>query len=80
MTGRSVPTGEEAAGRALVVENYDPLAALAHRKDGELTLRSWLASVRRSDEAAWFARDDLAPFFVAGVRTVWEAVERRVRG
>ena len=66
-------------GRALVVENYDPIAALAQRREGDLSLRSWLASVRAADEAAWFARDDLAPFFLTGARTLWQAAGNRMR-
>ena len=79
LTGRAVPRGQAVAGRSLMVENYDPLAARAHRREGNLSLRSWLASVRETDEAAWFARDDLAPFVLTGVRTLWLAAESRLR-
>ena len=79
LTGRGFTAGDAVPGRALVVENYDPIAALAHRREGDLSLRSWLASVRRADEAAWFARDDLAPFFLAGARTLWQSAEHRLR-
>jgi hypothetical protein len=61
------------------VENYDPLAARDYRREGSLSLRSWLSSVRAADEAAWFARDDVAPFFVAGARTLWQAAGNRLR-
>ena len=79
LTGRGFTAGDAVPGRALVVENYDPIAALAHRREGDLSLRSWLASVRRADEAAWFARDDLAPFVLAGVRTLWQSAHHRLR-
>ena len=74
---RSSP--EAVPGRTLAVENYDPITALSLRREGELSLRSWLASVRVADEAAWFARDDLAPFFLSGARTVWQAAGYRLR-
>jgi hypothetical protein len=34
-------------------------------------VRSWLASVRTVDEAAWFARDDLRPFGLMCMRMGW---------
>ncbi|MEY9930855.1 D-aspartate ligase [Catenulispora sp. GP43] len=79
LTGRGLTAGEAVPGRALVVENYDPIAARELRREGDLSLRSWLASARAADEAAWFAWDDPAPFFLAGARMVWEAVEHRLR-
>jgi predicted ATP-grasp superfamily ATP-dependent carboligase len=79
LTGRAVTPGAAVPGRSLVVENYDPIAALALRREGELSLRSWIASVRAADEAAWFARDDLAPFVLTGARALWKAAEKRLR-
>ena len=79
LTGRAVPAGAAVPGRALFVENYDPVAALAYRREGSLSLRSWLSSVRSADEAAWFARDDLAPFFVTGARTLSQVAKNRLR-
>ena len=79
LTGRGVPAGAALPDRALVVENYDPIAALAYRREGSLSFRSWLSSVRAADEAAWFACDDLVPFVLAGARTLWHAAEHRLR-
>ncbi|GAA2021662.1 hypothetical protein GCM10009839_18530 [Catenulispora yoronensis] len=79
LTGRGFTPGEAVPGRSLVVENYDPIAALAQRREGTLSMRSWLASMRAADEAAWFARDDLAPFFLTSARTLWQAAEKRLR-
>jgi predicted ATP-grasp superfamily ATP-dependent carboligase len=50
-------------------------AALRYRSDG-LDLKSWVASVRRVDELAWFARDDLAPFGLMCLRMGWRAMTR----
>ncbi|GAA1961549.1 hypothetical protein GCM10009838_17690 [Catenulispora subtropica] len=78
LTGRGFTPGDAVPGRALVVENFDPLAALGYRREGTLSTRSWLASLRAADEAAWFARDDLAPFFLSGARTLWQAAKNRL--
>jgi predicted ATP-grasp superfamily ATP-dependent carboligase len=79
LTGRAVPQGEAVAGRTLAIENYEPFAMRAYRQAGDLSLRSWLASMRAADEYAWFARDDLAPFAMAGARMLWSAAEHRLR-
>jgi len=79
LTGRPVPAGEPVPDRRFLVENYDSLAALGYLRRGELGIRSWLASLRRVDEAAWFARDDLAPFGLMCLRTAGRAVSRPLR-
>lgn len=78
LTGRPVPQGVPLPGRSFLVENYDPIAAFGHCRQGELTLSSWAASLRRVDETAWFARDDLAPFGLMCLRMGWRAVTRRI--
>ena len=75
LTGREIPHGSPHVGRSFLVENYDPIAALAYRRLG-LDLRSWVASLRRADELAWFARDDLAPFGLMCLRMGWRALTR----
>jgi predicted ATP-grasp superfamily ATP-dependent carboligase len=79
LTGRPVPGGEPVPDRRFVVENYDSLAALGYLRRGELGVRSWLASLHRVDEAAWFAPDDLAPFGLMCLRTAGRAVSRPLR-
>ena len=63
-----------------LVENYDPISALANWRHGELGLRSWLSSLRTVDETAWFARDDLRPFGLMCVRMGWRMVSRPLSG
>jgi D-aspartate ligase len=75
LTGQAIPESEQAS-RRFVVENYDPIAAFRYWRGGELDLRSWLASVRAVDEAAWFARDDLRPFGVMCLRMGWRVATR----
>jgi predicted ATP-grasp superfamily ATP-dependent carboligase len=76
LTGQPIPAGQQVAGRGFLVENYDPLGALRYWRDGELGLRSWLASLRTVHETAWFARDDLRPFGLMCVRMGWRLATR----
>jgi len=76
LTGRAVPDGAQVDGRRFLVENYDPIAAFGYRRRGELDLRSWLVSLWRVDESAWFAPDDLAPFGLMCLRMGWRALTR----
>ena len=63
--------------RRFLVENYDPLGAVGYWRRGELGLRSWAASLRRVDEVAWLARDDLRPFGLMCARMAWRGLSRR---
>jgi D-aspartate ligase len=76
LTGQEIPQGRPPVGRRFLVENYDPFAALGYRRRRELGLWSWLASLRRVRETAWFARDDLVPFVLMCVWMCWRAVTR----
>ncbi len=78
LTGQRVAEGDQVAGRAFVVENYDPIAAFGYWRRGELCLTGWLDSLRGNPETAWFARDDLLPFGLMCVRMGWRAVSRTV--
>ncbi|MFF3334783.1 ATP-grasp domain-containing protein [Streptomyces sp. NPDC002888] len=64
LTGRPLPDGAPRAGRAFVVENYAPLAALRPAPGGR--------------ELAWYARDDRAPGWA--MWAMWSRhVARRLR-
>jgi D-aspartate ligase len=76
LTGQVIPPGEQIGDRRFLVENYDPISALAHWRGRELGLRSWLASLRAVDETAWFARDDLRPFGLMCLRMSWRLASR----
>jgi predicted ATP-grasp superfamily ATP-dependent carboligase len=80
LTGQRVAEHEQVAGRAFVVENYDPVAAFGYWRRGELGLTGWLDSLRGRPETAWFARDDLRPFTLMCLRTGWRAVSRPFAG
>lgn len=74
LTGQPIPTAEQRSGRTFLVESYDPIAALGYWRSGELTLRSWLTSLRGHRETAWFAPDDLVPFGLMCARMGWRAI------
>jgi D-aspartate ligase len=76
LTKQPIPPGEQVNGRGFLVENYDPISALAHLRSGDLTPRAWLASLRTVDETAWFARDDLRPFGLMCLRMGWRLASR----
>lgn len=76
LTGQAIPPAEQVSGRGFLVENYDPISALAHWRRGELSPRAWLASLRSIDETAWFATDDLRPFGLMCLRMGWRAASR----
>jgi predicted ATP-grasp superfamily ATP-dependent carboligase len=64
LTGRPLPDGSPMAGRAFVVENYAPLAALRAAPGGR--------------ELAWYARDDRVPGWA--MWALWcRHVSRRLR-
>jgi D-aspartate ligase len=71
LTGQPAADAEQAAGRRFIVENYDPLSAAGYWRRGELSPAAWLRSLRGISEAAWFARDDLAPFGLMCLRMGW---------
>jgi len=76
LTSQPIPPGEQVNGRRFLVENYDPISALAYFRSGELKPRAWLASLRTVDETAWFARDDLVPFGLMCLRMSWRLASR----
>jgi D-aspartate ligase len=78
LTGQPVPHAAQVNGRSLLVENYDPVSALAGWRAGDLHPRRWLASVRAADEWAWFAPDDLRPFGLMCLRMSWRALTRKL--
>ena len=76
LTDQPIPPGEQVDGRRFLVENYDPISALAQVRSGRLTPLAWLSSLRTIDETAWFARDDLRPFGLMCLRMGWRLASR----
>ena len=61
LTGQPVATGALRNGRRWIVEDFDFVSCVRYRLEGKLGLKSWLASLRGVEEAAYFAPDDLLP-------------------
>ena len=80
VTGREVRRRPQREGRVLVVEQSDLLASFGYHRAGELSLRSWLASLPgKRRELAWFAFDDLVPFLLMCVRFLLRGFQRALR-
>lgn len=62
LTGQPIPSSPVRDGRRWVVENRDPVSSAVYVRDGQLTVGEYLRSFRGTEEATWFARDDLRPF------------------
>jgi len=63
LTDQPLPPAVPCDGRKWLVEDRDLESCVAYHREGGLSARQWLGSLRGIDEAAWFARDDLAPFW-----------------
>jgi len=63
------------AGRKWIVEDADLDSSLVRARDGRLTLRGWLGSLRGVEEGAWFARDDLRPLWSVTRQLVGRALQ-----
>jgi predicted ATP-grasp superfamily ATP-dependent carboligase len=68
MTGQPIAADAQAAeGRKWIVEDFDLFSALRSCRDGTLSLKEWVRSMRGVQEAACFALDDPLPFLFMGV-------------
>ena len=79
MTGQPVPAARMVQGRKWIVEDSDFVSCLRYRKDGKLTLKTWIKSLRGVQEGAFFARDDLRPFLVLCAKNIRTIVHRGVQ-
>ena len=61
LTDQPVPTGDAVEGRRWLVEDIDLVSSLSYMRDGMLGPLSWVRSIRKIDERAWLARDDMVP-------------------
>jgi len=69
-TGQPIPSAVAREGRRWVVEDADIGSCLRYRKDRKLTVAQWLKSLAGIEEAAYFAMDDLRPFWKMCTRSV----------
>ncbi len=77
LTGQPVPCQVGAEGRKWVVENEDAECFYRTWRAGRLGILVWLKSFRGVREAAWFARDDLRPFF-AIAHILWQSLSNKI--
>ena len=63
LTGQSVRVGKLKESRKWVVEPFDIVSSYRYWRDGNLRLTDWIRSFRGVEEAQWFSRDDMRPFW-----------------
>lgn len=74
-TGQPLPQTTPRYGRKWFVEESDFESFTIYRREGQLGFLEWLRSFRGVEESAWFARDDLGPFWP----TAWSILKRTAR-
>jgi D-aspartate ligase len=76
LTSQPVPPSRPSVGRKWALED-DALVARAAIREGSLTLRQWLTSLRGVEETQWFAHDDPLPLVVWLANTLRQIFSRR---
>jgi predicted ATP-grasp superfamily ATP-dependent carboligase len=79
LTGQPLPAIAHAEGRKWLDEHRDFFAARQYRREGSLTIGTWLRSLRGVRETAWFARDDLRPAFRMISEIGWRTLRKAIR-
>ena len=69
LIGNEVLAGQVRDGRKWLVEDCDIGSSLCYRKDGKLSFLRWVTSLSGVKESAYFAFDDLTPFWDMCVRS-----------
>jgi len=78
LTGQPVPPTQPREGRRWIIEDYDFIFSVpAYFAEHSLSIRKWLHSFKRLEEAAWFNLRDPAPF-IALVGHYFNRVLKRV--
>jgi predicted ATP-grasp superfamily ATP-dependent carboligase len=72
MTGQPVAPSQAADGRKWLVEDFDLFSALRSWREGALTLKDYVRTLRGVEEAACFALDDPLPFLLMGVADCYQ--------
>jgi D-aspartate ligase len=67
LTGQDVPPARAQDGRRWIVEPLDIASSITYGRRGDLTLGTWVRSLRGVREAAWFAFDDPLPFLAVWI-------------
>jgi predicted ATP-grasp superfamily ATP-dependent carboligase len=80
LTGQPIPAQGRSEGRRWWVEPLDVQTFGDYRREDGLTFGSWLRSVLRVEERAWFAWDDPMPFVAMAALFAGQASYRRLAG
>lgn len=75
LTGQPLPLTALVEGRKWLDENRDFFSSREYRREGSLTIATWLRSLRGVRETVWLACDDLVP----AVLMVLELARRAIR-
>jgi predicted ATP-grasp superfamily ATP-dependent carboligase len=75
LTDQPLPLTALVEGRRWLDENRDYFSSREYRREGSLTIATWLRSLRGVHETVWLARDDLIP----AVLLVLEIAGRAIR-
>ena len=62
LTNQSISPSTSHEGCKWMVGNLDMASCLVYRRDGNLTLKKFLASSKGLEETTWIASDDMKPF------------------
>ncbi|MHC1783840.1 MAG: hypothetical protein AB9891_13995 [Anaerolineaceae bacterium] len=63
LTGQPVEQSPVKEGRKWLAEPFDVISSLRYFRDGKLKWIEWAASFSGVEEAQWFTRDDMGPFW-----------------
>ncbi len=77
LTGQTVEQSYVSDGRKWFLENFDFFSSASGYLRGALTASQWLKSLNGVQEAAWFAIDDLFPFFAMSNSQVKKIIKER---
>ena len=80
LTGQSVPPSEIVEGRKWFVEDRDLVSSIRYYYEKNLKIGQWASSFRGVQESAWFAWDDLLPFFMMCARFSRKALSKTSEG
>ena len=61
MTGQPVPASSTRTGRKWILEDADAISGFRYFRDGKITLKEWVGSLRGVDERTYLVPDDLGP-------------------
>jgi len=64
LTGQPLPMIIPREGRRWMIEDFDLISSNDYYQEGTLSFPDWIRSLKGVEEAAWFNKKDLRPFFV----------------